>query len=234
MIKLLTAAEMREVDQATAAVFGLGGVVLMEHAGKAVAQAALDLLGPGPHHVCVVCGKGNNGGDGYVIARYLRNAGWPIRLFVLARPEEISGCAGTFLSVVRKMGVEPEVVIGPADLPRLEAAMAGAWAIVDALLGTGLAGPVRSPYSEVIEAINAAQREVISVDIPSGLDANTGMPLGACVKAAITVTYAGAKVGFYKGEGPALAGDIRIIDIGIPWQAYEHLGVTDRARVFGR
>jgi len=205
----------------------------MENAGRATAQIALQMLGGRrDKNAIIACGKGNNGGDGYVIARYLLNAGHHVRLFLTSSPEEITGCAGTFLKVVQNMGLHAQVIADTSDIQQFTNEAATANLVVDALLGTGLSGNVRSPFKEIINVINISSCPSLSVDIPSGLDANRGTVLGTCVRADATATYAGSKTGFYKADGPNMTGRLSIIDIGIPTNAYEALGVQDLTHVF--
>jgi len=229
-----TREEVRALDSAAIDKYGIPDAVLMENAGRATAHVALELLADQrPARAVVFCGKGNNGGDGYVVARYLLSAGHDVELFLTAAPEEIGGCARVFLDAVRAMDCRPTTVAHDSA-GRVAERIANAHLVVDALLGTGLSGEVHAPMQHVIRAINKGTCPVLAVDIPSGLDANSGAALGACVKATRTVTYAGSKVGLYLSDGPAQSGKVSVVDIGIPRPAYEALGVRDFSQVFGR
>jgi len=213
----VTREQMREMDRRAIEDYGIPGLILMENAGRAAAEEVWQLAGGRlDAAVVIACGKGNNGGDGYVVARHLHNRGLNPRVFVLAPLEQISGDAGTNLAIIRRMGIEVCSLPDENDLAAFEAAAAKADIVVDALLGTGLAGEVRGLLRAAIGVINRAGRPVVAVDIPSGLDANTGAILGDCVRAFSTVTFAAAKIGMDVGSGPEMAGWIVVAEIGIP------------------
>jgi NAD(P)H-hydrate epimerase len=214
-MRIVTRDEMRAIDRWAIEAIGLPAVVLMENAGRGVAdlvRARGDAF-RGP--VLVVCGPGNNGGDGFVAARHLRNAGAAVTLALVGRESDFDrpGDAGVQFRVARAMGL-PRRTAG--DGASLRAAASGAACVVDALFGTGLARPVEGLYREAIEAMNACGAPVVAVDIPSGLDADAGRPLGAAVRAAATAAMMFPKAGFYRAEGPMYCGEVRTIDLGIP------------------
>ncbi len=215
-MKLLTASEMRELDRRTIEEIGLPGVVLMENAGRGAAAALcfrFASLAPGP--VLVLAGKGNNGGDGYVMARWLRQSGWQVQTVVLAAAGQITGDAAINLHALRQSGAA--IVFAPDEnILEQTLALQNPRLIVDALLGTGLASPVRGLYSRAIDWINAAGLPVLAVDIPSGIDATTGNILGHAVHADLTVTFDSLKVGHAVHPGARCAGELEVIDIGIP------------------
>lgn len=216
-MKLLTAAEMRELDRRTIEEIGIPGLVLMENAGRAAADLIVRrfaALQPGP--VLVLAGKGNNGGDGYVIARHLINAGWRVRTVVLAPAGLITGDAAVNLEILRRMGGEAVFAPDGESLGRALSQTAGTRIIVDALFGTGLGSEVRGHYARGVEWINAAGRPVVAVDIPSGVGATDGRILGCAVRADLTVTFAAAKVGHVVYPGAGLIGELAVADIGIP------------------
>jgi NAD(P)H-hydrate epimerase len=207
----LTREQAREVDRIAMEELGIPGLVLMENAGRGIAEVALARLKSRLGPVAVVCGPGNNGGDGFAAARHLANAGADVRIH-LAVPAEAcpeGSDAGVNLLIVRAMG-----------LPlREDLDLAGAGLILDGLFGTGLTRPVREPYLAAVRAINVAGEagaEVLAIDLPSGLDANTGGVLGVAVRADCTATMVAPKAGFFRAEGPRLVGEIRVIDIGVP------------------
>ncbi len=219
MPRAWTREQMRELDRRAIEDYGLPGVVLMENAGRGAAEVALEMLDdPCARRVVLLCGRGNNGGDGFVIARHLHNAGVGVRLvsaFDRNRADP-RGDAGIHLRVVERMGLSLLDAEDDAGCARAAALMKEADLIVDALLGTGLSGDVRDPCLSLIRLINAADRPVLAVDIPSGLDANTGVVLRAAVRATRTATFAGPKVGFTLNEGPAHTGLVTVVDIGMP------------------
>jgi NAD(P)H-hydrate epimerase len=217
---LLTRAESRELDRRAMDEFGVPGVVLMENAGRGMAELlrALGVRGP----VVLCCGKGNNGGDGFVIARHLDNAGVRVRVLLFADPEELSGDAAVNYRILARGGVPVEVFAGPQlDEGKLRAELAVADWVVDALFGSGLSGPVRPPFDRVISAINDAPGRVFAVDIPSGLDADTGRPMGAAVRAAHTATVAALKKGFLEPAAREWLGQVHVVDMGAPRRLLE-------------
>jgi len=215
---VVTAAEMRALDAATIEGIGLPGVVLMENAGRAVADEALAMLGDQAvgARVAVICGAGNNGGDGYVAARWLRERGVHAAVYLAADEGRVTGDALTQLAAYRQVG---GVVFGLADAAALAEqcrAIETADLVLDCLFGTGLERPVTGHLAEVIEVINRGDAPVLAVDLPSGLSADTGEALGTAVDAARTVTMAFLKVGIAVAPGFARAGLVRLAAIGIP------------------
>jgi NAD(P)H-hydrate epimerase len=205
----LTREQAREIDRVASEEFHIPGLLLMENAAIGIAAAAAELLGDRPQGaVAIVCGPGNNGGDGLAAARHLANRGMDVRLHF---PLPAEACpdgsdAATNLAIVRAMG-----------LPLCEDMALGRPALViDALLGTGLQREVRDPLRSAIRAVNAASCPVLAVDLPSGLDANTGAVLGDAVRATVTATMVAPKVGFSLGAGPAHVGRVVVVDIGAP------------------
>jgi NAD(P)H-hydrate epimerase len=211
----LSREEVRELDRRAIEEYGVPGVVLMENAGRGAAELLLSLGVRGPVVVC--CGKGNNGGDGFVIARHLDNHRVPVRVLLFARPEELTGDAAVHFGIIAKSGLPLAVDAGwPVDLDGVRRELAAAEWVVDALFGTGLRGPVRPPFDEVIAAINGCPARVLAVDIPSGLDCDSGQPLGPTVKADHTVTFVAPKKGFAQPAAQAWLGKVHVQDIGAP------------------
>ncbi len=230
LVPLPDAPSMRGVDRWAIDEQGVPSLDLMERAGAGVARA-VELLAPdGP--VIVLCGKGNNGGDGLVVARLLREAGRRVTVVCVASPAELSGDARVNLE--RLPGEPPARPSGAPWMPgagsgedaeaepeettpaALEERFGAQAAIVDALLGTGFAGEPRGAVAAAIDAVNAASAPVVSVDVPSGVDASTGVVRGAAVRAAVTVTFHAAKPGLWIRPGKAHAGEVQTLDIGIP------------------
>ncbi|NLC71074.1 MAG: NAD(P)H-hydrate dehydratase [Desulfuromonadaceae bacterium] len=216
-MKLVTAEEIRLLDRHAMDDYGVPGVVLMENAGRGAALYFHDFfrsLHPGP--LLVVCGKGNNGGDGYVIARHMENLGWKIRVLVLAERKAVSGDARVNLEILLRSGMEVDFAVDAASLaPTLEK-MAGMRLIIDAIFGSGLGAEVRGHFAAAIDWINASGAAVGAVDIASGVDAGKGLILGCAVKAACTSTFAFPKVGQMIQPGASHGGKIKTIDIGMP------------------
>lgn len=229
-MRALTRDEVRSVDHRAMTEYGIPGVVLMENAGRGCAERILRDWPVGTAVIC--CGKGNNGGDGFVIARYLEKAGWNVRVRLVHPPHESTGDAAVFLQSVMKAGTDVRVVRGPSgspaealsiNWPSFTSELKSADLIVDALLGTGLSGEVKSPYAEIIEAINTSESLVLAIDLPSGLDCNTGRPLGHCIRATRTATMVARKIGFELPESVEFTGPVDVIDIGLPLVQFREL-----------
>lgn len=217
MLPLYTAEEMRRLDRHAIGELGIPGAVLMENAGRGAAEGVKalleDLKAPRNARVAVVCGKGGNGGDGFVAARWLKK--WGARPEVLlAFPErEIGGDAGEMLRALKRTGVRPWHV---EDEGAAAEALARADVVVDALLGTGSRGAPEGLVARLIELINASGRPVVALDIPSGVVADDGSTPGPAVRALLTTTFAGFKRGLLSGPGAELAGDVEVVPIGVP------------------
>jgi len=215
-MKLLTADQMRHLDERTIQELGLPSAVLMENAGRTTYQILRrefpDLAGP----VVVVAGRGNNGGDGLVVARYLANDGFPVLVLLLAETVNLHGDARINLEVAQKLGILIHEVTSTEALLDQEAALRGAALVVDAILGTGLNAEVRGLYRQAIELINDGPTPVLAVDIPSGLSADSGQILGSAVRADVTVTYGWPKRGQILPPGRELVGRLWRVDISIP------------------
>ena len=194
MLKL-TRDEMREVDRRAIEELGVPRVVLMENAARSVAEHC------DRESYTVVCGGGNNGGDGYAVARHLHNRGVAVRLLAAKPIDDLTGDARIMADICQRMHLPTE----PATPHAI-----GSDPVIDAFFGTGLTKPPRPAAAALIDAINAAEH-VLSIDVPSGLDCDTGRPPGACVNAAITVTLAAPKI----GQPSDHCGDLRIGDIGV-------------------
>jgi NAD(P)H-hydrate epimerase len=204
----MTREQIREIDRIATEELLIPGLLLMENAAIGVAAAAVDLRGNGAGHVAIVCGPGNNGGDGLAAARHLFNRGIEVRVH-LALPAAAyrdGSDAAINLAIVRAMGIG---VLEHMELERPSL-------IVDALLGTGLVREIRDPFRTAVATINAAGCPVLAVDLPSGLDANTGEVLGTAVRASVTATMVAPKVGFERKDGPAHVGRVVVVDIGVP------------------
>ena len=212
MQPVVTAAEMRALDRATIEEIGLPGAVLMETAGRAVAGACA----PRGGHVAIVCGPGNNGGDGFVAARVLRERGADAAVYLACPRGAVRGDARLHLDALERSGGVVLDVSDPAHLDEHGAAIATAAIVVDALFGTGLTRTVEGHAAAIIARINQAAGTVIAADLPSGLDADTGAVHGVAVRADVTVTMGALKVGLCSAPGVVLAGEVRVAEIGIP------------------
>lgn len=228
---LLTRAEIREIDRITIEEFCLPGVVLMENAGRNAATAILRFIGHLPdERFVIVAGSGNNGGDGLVIARHLEAAGANVRVLLAAEADRFKGDAATNLMVVKRSGI-PLTCLAGHPVSAWHEALADATCVIDALLGTGTNGPARGDIVIAINSIVAwADRSsihrVIAIDLPSGLDCDTGKSLGPCVRATRTLTFVAAKAGFTTSEARRLTGQVERLDIGAPRAVLARFGIT--------
>jgi len=213
--------ESRRVDRRAIEEYGLCGLVLMENAGRGVADR-LERLGiSGP--VVLSCGKGNNAGDGFVIARHLDLRGYRVHVLVWAEADELTGDAAVNFRVLQKMDI-PLTLFGKAHDPaQLDAAVAGAAWIVDALLGTGARGEPRAPLDAVIDRLNASPAPKLAVDLPSGLDCDTGQAAAHTIRAAHTCTFIAPKIGFEAPGADRYTGQVHVLDIGAPRRLVEEV-----------
>ena len=203
----LTRAEVRDLDRRAIEDYGVPGIVLMENAGRGVAELLLRLNREG-QPVTIFCGPGNNGGDGYVMARHLQNRGCSPEVWQLAPPK-----AGTDADINLRIWQRGGVV---RDFPAERWIDFRSGWIVDALFGTGLDRPLTSPFAEIVTQINASGNPVLAVDIPSGLDCDSGQPLGPTVRANHTATFVTWKQGFLEVSAQPWLGEVHVIDIGAP------------------
>jgi hydroxyethylthiazole kinase-like uncharacterized protein yjeF len=215
-MKLVTASEMRELDRRAIQNLGIPSLVLMENAGRTTYQILRREFPALQGEVAVVAGRGNNGGDGFVVARYLANAGMPVAVFLLGERDKVSGDARVNLDILAQLGVGVEEVLTEEDLNPATHRLAKAGLIVDALLGTGLNSPVHGLMATLIERLNHLRAPVLAVDIPTGLSADTGEVLGVALKAAVTVTFGWPKLGQIVPPGRDYVGRLWQVDISIP------------------
>lgn len=205
------AQQVRELDRITIEEKGIPGIKLM----RSAAQACVDVLlgqAPSPGKVSVLCGSGNNAGDGFIIAGLLANRGIEVTVGLVGKVPSAETDAGKAYGYCREAGVE----ILTAELSLQDSAF-----VVDALLGTGLIGPVRPEYQQVISAVNLHDCTVLAVDLPSGLCADTGNILGACIKADMTVTFIGRKLGLLTNDGPEVVGELNFADLSVPASVFD-------------
>ena len=200
---------MQELDRIAIEDRGIPSITLMENAGRAVSEAALaELENIENRKAAVFCGAGNNGGDGFVAARHLFNKGVNVSVYLIGKRADLKNDPKVNAKALEDIGLEIREISAPVGID--------AGVIIDAVFGIGLKGEIRGPAGSIISSLNKKPVPVISVDVPSGLDADTGEVLGVCVKADITVTMQFPKAGFYKNNGPIYAGKVIIADIGIP------------------
>ncbi len=225
-MRLVTGKEMQEIDRYAIEEVGIPAEVLMENAGRGVAQYILERFSYAElrRGVLVFCGPGNNGGDGFVAARYLYSNGIPTTVVLLADETRYRGESLTNLKIVKYMEIPLRKVYEEKDLDDLREIVRASGIIVDALFGTGLSRELKGIFARAVELINSSGIPVVSVDIPSGLCAETGRPLGVAVRATCTVTMGLPKVGHVLYPGRILTGELKVIDIGFPKKVFEEKG----------
>lgn len=207
---------VRQVDRWAIEQIGLPGGVLMENAGRQVADTALQLLdGRQPRSVAIVAGSGNNGGDGFVLARHLAVRGIEATVYLIGPREKLTPDADVNFEALIRLGL-PVVEMAPEEVPQLAGQLAAAGLVVDAVGGTGINGDLRGPAAEAARQINAAGACVLAVDIPTGLDCDSGLPGNPTVRAAVTVTFVARKVGFDNPASVPYTGRVVVADIGVP------------------
>jgi NAD(P)H-hydrate epimerase len=219
--------QSQEVDRRAIAEYGMTGLVLMENAGRGVADVLCGLGIAGPVAIC--CGRGNNGGDGFVIARHLDLRGYQVRVGLWCDPATLRGDAATNYSILTHCNIPVEVFAHDHDADRCAALLGRSAWIVDALLGTGSRGDPRPPFDAVIDTINAHPAQKLAVDLPSGLDADTGAASRHTIRATHTCTFVAHKTGFLSSEAAAYTGHVHVLDIGAPRKVVEECLAAARA-----
>jgi NAD(P)H-hydrate epimerase len=220
-IRSLTRAEVREVDRRAIEEFDVPGIVLMENAGRGCVEVLQSLGCKGP--VLIVCGKGNNAGDGFVIARHLDIRRIPVKLLLVGAPDELRGDAATNYAVAAKSQLPIVDLSKRCEAARFADELKGVEWIVDALLGTGSTGAPRPPMDEAIRLMNAASAKRMAVDLPSGLDCDAGEPAEPTFRADHSCTFVAAKVGFQNSAAGPFLGQVHVVDIGAPRVLIENI-----------
>jgi NAD(P)H-hydrate epimerase len=219
-MRTLSREQIRIVESRAIEHYGVPEIVLMENAGRGTAELLLALKVKGPVGIC--CGRGNNGGDGLVIARHLDNRGVPVLILQVGEPQ--TPAAKTNFQIASRSGLPVSLFELSSPLgERLASLLDEAEWIVDALFGTGLRGRLKPPFDEIVTAINQSQRRVLAVDIPSGLDCDLGIPEGSCVRADHTATFIAVKKGFDAPQATDWLGKVHVIEIGAPRCCLEEL-----------
>lgn len=215
---ILNREQSRRVDVLAVERYGMTGLVLMENAGRGAAEIVAGILGAAKPNqpVVICCGRGNNGGDGFVMARHLDNRGVAVRVLLFCDPTKLTGDAAVNYEIARRASLAIEAFSDDVDTARLAERLADASCVVDALLGTGATGEPRAPYDQVIDAINAQSAPIVAVDLPSGLDCDTGQAAKHTVRAHHTITFVAVKPGFFTEAGKQYVGELHVVDIGVP------------------
>ena len=231
MTLILTRKQVREVDRCAIEEYGMSGLVLMENAGRGTTDVLCSQwVGQGNANnailsplVAIVCGKGNNGGDGFVVARHFDLRGNRVKVLLLADPSELSADAAANYSILEKSGIPIEIFSTPLDVGKFDTALAGAAYLVDAILGTGATGEPKSPLAEAIDRMNNSGIRILAVDMPSGLDCDTGVAAKHTIRAAHTCTFVAAKPGFLIPGAEKYIGELHVLDIGAPRRLIEQI-----------
>lgn len=213
-IPVLSRDVVREIDRCAMEEYHIPGMVLMENAGRGCADVLCELGIEGSVVIC--CGKGNNAGDGLVIARHLELRGHAVNVLFWSDPAELAGDAGQNYRIARQGGLPIHTLPSPREEAALARHLEGADWIVDALLGTGARGEPRAPFDAVIDQLNSHAAKKLAVDVPSGLDCDTGQPAKHCFRADHTCTFAAAKPGLVAPTASTWVGELRVLDIGLP------------------
>jgi hydroxyethylthiazole kinase-like uncharacterized protein yjeF len=234
-MKIVTTQQIKNIDRRAIRAFGIPGMVLMENAAAAV-MTAMEKFFDGLQgvRVGIICGKGNNGGDGLALARRLRISGVPVRVALLSSFGALKGEAKANLSILRKMDLE---IVQNASSRSLADIVGWSDVLVDALLGVGLSSPLKGRYAQAVAMINSSGRPVVAIDMPTGINADTGGVMGAAIKADLTVTMAFLKRGLVLYPGAEYAGTVRVADLGIPAEVAEKENISvsllDRGSIQG-
>ena len=217
----------REVDRRAVQKYGMTGLVLMENAGRGVADKLCELGIGGP--VAIACGKGNNAGDGFVVARHLDLRGFEVRTLLFAKPAELRGDAANNFKTVCEAQIPLEVFGVGFDRAKLDKALDRAAWLIDALLGTGAVGEPRPPLAQVIPVLNAQPAPIVAVDVPSGLDCDTGEAAATTIQAAHTCTFVAQKPGFLVQGAQRYTGTVHVLDIGAPRRLIDEIVAESRS-----
>ena len=214
--KTVTAVQIQKLDEIAITQIGIPSLVLMENAGRLVSEEVLQhlrLIKKSKSQVSIICGVGNNAGDGLVCARYLMNREVKVKVFLIGKPQNFKTDAAVNYQILKNLKVPIHWIDSTHPI---EKDFKQSRIVVDAIFGVGLNREISDPFKSVIETINEAKRFVVSVDVPSGLDATTGKIYGVCVRASLTLTFTFPKKGFFIAEGSHYVGKIVVADIGIP------------------
>ena len=218
---ILTRTQCREIDRRAIEQFGISGLVLMENAGRGLADTLCTLGIAGTVVIC--CGRGNNAGDGFVLARHLEYRGQRVKVLLWADPETLADDAAANYQIIDRAGIDCQVFRQEPATARLQKELQGAAWTVDALLGTGSRGNPRPPLDDVIETLNGSGVPIMAVDVPSGLDCDTGEPSPQTIRAAHTCTFVSLKPGFLAPTARPFVGELHVADIGVPSRLIEQL-----------
>lgn len=241
-LEALDVETIRSIDRIAMERYKMSGLVLMENAGRGAAEhidrwlaAKRDEFGDSSSELkrmsggtVVLCGSGNNAGDGYVVARHLQTMGHAVEIFQLADPKKLTGDAAANWGIAQKADIPTTVLLTPDQVPA-ELSARDASCVVDAMVGTGAIGPLREPYASAVEVANQLPALRVALDIPSGLDANSGKADGSCFLAERTITFVAAKTGFLQPSAKRWLGEVVVVPIGVPQKLLDAVFGTDKA-----
>jgi NAD(P)H-hydrate epimerase len=216
----LTRAQVRDIDRLAVEHYKIPGIVLMENAARAATDVALSMLPPHPGKILILAGGGNNGGDGLAVARHLHLRGLDVQIFLTSDPTKYRGDALINWQIVQALNL-PVQSIAEIELTDSSVGLhlftpSPPSLIIDAIFGTGLTAPPRPPFADIVAAVNALHCPVLSIDLPSGMDCDTGQPLGACIIATQTITFVAEKIGFAQPAAAPYLGKVTVGAIGCP------------------
>ena len=216
-MKFKTAEELKEIDRRCVWDYRIPALLLMENAGRGASEMAKE-INPSRRQTVILVGKGNNGGDGLVVARFLRFWKVPVKVWMIGASKGYRKNSAPWYNhqIVKRLGIPIEHYMGEAQSAAIRKDVSNAGLIVDAMFGVGLSGDVREPYAGIIGMVNDSGSKVLAIDVPSGLDSDTGEPLGIAVKALKTATFAAMKKGFENEASRKYTGEVVLIDIGVP------------------
>lgn len=216
----ITTREMKRLDEAAIHDYGIPSLILMENAGRGIADLTERMTRGRRKKVLVICGKGNNGGDGFVAARHLANRGYRVALVLLAEPGDLKEDPKINFHILKKMHIPIHVLVSKRAVGRLGKLLKSAHFVLDGVFGVGLTRPVNGIFHDVIELMNRSGKHILAIDVPSGLNSDTGQVLGVAVRARATGTLGRAKRGLFVGDGPKHVGQVTVLDISIPQRLF--------------
>ncbi len=215
-MKSVSAGQMKKLDETAIKRYGIPSPILMENAGRGIADLAEKIVGQKSKKILVICGKGNNGGDGFVAARHLANCGYRVQVIMLSRTSDLKNDPKLNFQILKKMRIPVKCITSQSKTSQFKAFVQKSDLIIDGIFGVGLKRPVKGLFYDVISILNASKKQILAIDVPSGLDSDSGEELGIAVRAFATGTLGAAKRGLLLKRGPKCSGKVTVLDISIP------------------